>query len=156
MATARHLYCSLTKGSEIRLSSFILSQICSPDSPSWVYFCWCNPISISVFCQHLSWSMSHIVISLSNDYSATPLLLSPENVFSFFFSQHGYTESFTSIQVPVSFCSPILYFLYCHFILVMPPMLWLEISSSNFQHHLQILPSTKCWNTTQVKVSAFL
>lgn len=117
MAAARHLYCSPTKGSEIWLSSFILSQICPPNSPSWVYFCWCNPISTSVFCQHLNWSMSHIIISLSNDYSATPLLLSPENVFSFLLFQHGYTESFTSIQVLVSFCSPVLYFLYWHFIL---------------------------------------
>ena len=108
-------------------------------------------------------SMSHTVISLSNDYSSTPLLLSPENVFSFFFFFPTWIHwEFYKYPSPGFFLltNPLLSLLAFYpksgRNQVMPSMLWLEMSSSNFQHHLQILPSTKCWDTTQVKFFAFL
>lgn len=117
MATARHLYCSLSKGSEIRLPSFYPRAVL-PVAQAGCISAGATPFPFLSSANTLTGPMSHTVISLSNDYSAIPLLLSPENVFSFFFFfQHGYTESFTSIQVLVSFCSPMLYFLYWHFIL---------------------------------------
>ena len=117
MATARHLYCSLSKGSEICLPLFYPRSV-PPVAQAGRISASATPFLFLSSANTLPGSMSHTVISLSNDYSSTPLLLSPENVFSFFFFfQHGYTESFTSIQVLVSFCSPILYFLYWHFIL---------------------------------------
>ena len=111
MATARHLYCSLSKGSEICLPLFYPRSV-PPVAQAGCISAGATPFLFLSSANMLTGSMSHTVISLSNDYSATPLLLSPENVFSFFFFQHGYTDSITSIQVLVSFCSPILYFLY--------------------------------------------
>lgn len=73
----------------------------------------CNLISISVFCQHLNWiHESHCNLFIKWLLSYPLAVISRKCVLIFFFFQHGYTESFTSIQVLVYFCSPILYFLY--------------------------------------------
>ena len=84
MATARHLYCSLSKGSEICLPLFYPRSV-PPVAQAGRISASATPFLFLSSANTLPGSMSHTVISLSNDYSSTPLLLSPENVFSFFF-----------------------------------------------------------------------
>lgn len=84
MATARHLYCSLSKGSEIRLPSFYPTAVL-PVAQAGCISAGATPFLFLSSANTLTGPMSHTVISLSNDFSAIPLLLSPENVFSFFF-----------------------------------------------------------------------
>lgn len=84
MATARHLYCSLSKGSEICLPSFYPRAVL-PVAQAGCISAGATPFLFLSSANTLTGPMSHTVISLSNDYSAIPLLLSPENVFSFFF-----------------------------------------------------------------------
>lgn len=84
MATARHLCCSLSKGSEICLPLFYPRSV-PPVAQAGRISASATPFLFLSSANTLPGSMSHTVISLSNDYSSTPLLLSPENVFSFFF-----------------------------------------------------------------------
>lgn len=122
----------------------------------------CNLISISVFCQHLNWiHESHCNLFIKWLLSYPLAVISRKCVLIFFFSN---MDTLRVLQVSKS------WFIFAHqsftFSMafypksgrnqVMPSMLWLEMSSSNFQHHLQIVPSTKCWDTTQAKFFAFL
>lgn len=85
MATARHLYCSLSKGSEICLPSFYPRAVL-PVAQAGCISAGATPFLFLSSANTLTGPMSHTVISLSNDYSAIPLLLSPENVLIFFCS----------------------------------------------------------------------
>ena len=77
--------CSSSRGSEIWQVFLHFYPMSVPCSPSWLYFCWSNPISIPNFCWHgqLDLWVAH-VISLSNDCPATPLVFSSEMRSHFF------------------------------------------------------------------------